>query len=362
MRPSPEHTRFWQWFRDHGDRLRTAMYSGDVASRDAATDELREAAQPVAPELVLEVARGGEGQPHTLVVSADGRPERVDAVKDFVDSAPTLPGWKVVAFRSRMEIGDHLEIALEGERVGAEDIWFRVAEDEGGLDLTLHVRGLTPANENLRGLGASLLAEHAVGERDALTMIGALRVQPLPPEPATTGLRPFRDLVGVFDAAKATRYPAPGTLPVPVDNWLHLGGTINGALASILLHGALRPWAGHPAYDRRLTVSIRFNQSRQDGMPGTEEEFQTVGDLGDRLSEALQEGQQSLLALTVTTQGKRDMVFYTANAGPALLRLEELRNGIRSHRIKAAIERDTYWGMYRSFLRASEEAGEEGEE
>src|SRR5436189_71206 len=136
MQPDPAHARFWQWFRDNGNRLAAAMYGPDQAAREAAADELRDAVQAVAEGLVLEV----------------------------------------------------------------------------GPDLTLRVRGLTPANERLRGLGASLLAQHAVGERDALTMLSALNMEPLPKDPAAAGLRPFRDLVVVFDETRARKYPPPGAL------------------------------------------------------------------------------------------------------------------------------------------------------
>ena len=70
-----------------------------------------------------------------------------------------------------MEVGESVEIQLEDECVGPDDIWFHVIDTHEGLDLTLYVRGLTNENERFRGLGATLLAEHAVGERDALTLL-----------------------------------------------------------------------------------------------------------------------------------------------------------------------------------------------
>jgi hypothetical protein len=362
MQPSPAHAQFWQWFRANGERLRTGMYGDDEAVREEASEELRHAVQAAEPGLILEIGQGADGGPHPLIVSADGKPEQVDAVKDFVAAAPTLPGWQVIAFRTRLEVGEHLEIAIQDERVGPDDIRFRVSEGDEGLDLTLYVRGLTDANRQIRGLGASLLAEHAVGERDALTMLRSLEIEPLPARPAPE-LRPFHELPDVLDEAKARKYPPPGSLPIDMDgDWLNMRGTINGSFASVLLNGGLAPVAGHPAYDRRLTVSIRFNESRDDGMPATEEEYAAVSELGDRLGEALQENQQSLLALTLMTQGRRDLVLYTSNAGAALLRLEELRTGIRSHRIKVAVERETFWGMYRSFHQAAAGAEEEEED
>jgi hypothetical protein len=347
--------RFWQWFRANGDRLRELMYGPDESAREGAAAELREAAAEVRPGVVLEIGHSPTEGPRQLIVSADGRPERVDPVKEFVASAPALPGWEVVAFRPRMPIGEHLEIALGGETVGPADIWFRVTPDDDGLQLLLHVRGLTPANERVRGLGASLLCEHAVGERDVLTLLSGLRVAALPDDPAAGGLRPFPELVGVFDKEKARRYPPPGSLSFPEEgNWAGLQGAINGAPALVLLNVGLRRFAGHPGYDRRLTVTVPFNQAREDGMPAGEKEYLAVQDIGNRAAEALEEGQESLVALTMMTGGRRELVLYTSDADAALRRLEALRADVDTHRVEDAVEWDSFWGMYRSFCQAAE--------
>jgi hypothetical protein len=365
MQPSFAHSEFWQWFRKNGDRLKPLLYGDDEAARDKASNELRDAVNKVAPGLVLEIAGSEEGEPFQLVVSADGKPEHADAVKDFVDSAPALPGWEVVAFRPRMVLSEDVEIALEDERVSTEDIWFRVTEDEDGLSLTLHVHGLNRNNEKLRGLGASLLAQHAVGERDTLILLNSLTVKPLPKAPAAAGLHPFKDLVGVFDEAKETRYPPPGELPLDPEapDWQNMQGTMNGSPVVVMLHTGLRPLAGHPDYDRRLTVSIPFNDSNEDGLPATEEEYLAVREIGDELGDALQQEQESLLALSLMTQGRRDLVFYTSNASAALDRLEALRTNVTTHQVEVSVVRDTFWGMYRGLLQAgSQEEGEQTEE
>jgi len=356
MQPDTARARFWQWFKNNGDRLQAAMYGRDDAAREEAAAELREAVHAVQPGLVLELGRGEGSEPRQLIVSADGRPERVDAVKDFVAAAPALPGWEVVAFRPRLPVGESLAIELQGERVGPEDIAFRVTESDDGLDLTLHVRGLTAANEKLRGLGASLLAEHTVGERDALTMLNSLRIEPAA-APGSPGVRPFRELAGVFDEAKAAKYPPPGSLPLDVENdWQNMRGTINGSTALVLLHAGLRPFAGHPDYDSRVTVSIPFHGVNEDGLPTTEEEYVTVCDLGDRLTDAAGEGQQALLAMSIMTRGRRDLIFYTSDADATLERVEALRAEATTHEVEAEVERDTFWGMYRSFCGAGRKA------
>jgi hypothetical protein len=356
MQPSPAHVRFWNWFKDNGDRLAGTLYGGDEGARDAAMDELGAAAQKVVDEVVLEVCSADESGPRTLVVSADGKHHLVDAVKDFVAAAPHVPGWDVIAFRARDDVSS-FEIGIQGERVSADDVWFVVQEGEDGLGVVLRVRGLTRKNRKMRGLGASLLAQHAVGELDTLTLLSSLETAPLV-EPPGPELRPVKELAAVFDEAKARRYPPPGSLPRAEDVWVNLSGTIQGSPALVMLHAGLKSVAGHPAYDYRLTVSLPY-PADDNGMPATDADYQAVRDLGERLAEALQKGQQSLLALTITTQGRRDLVFYTARAGAALLRLEDAGKKVSGSRIETALERDTFWDTYHTFLGAGEEKEDE---
>jgi hypothetical protein len=255
-----------------------------------------------------------------------------------------------------------MEIAFAGERVGADDVWFRVSESPDGLDLILYVRGLTEANKVPRGRGASLLAEHAVGELDTLTLLNSRAAEPLPEAPASEGLRPLRELAEVFDRVKAKRYPPPGKLPLGEESeWATVEGTRSGSPFVGILHLGLCAVAGHPDYDRRLTVSIPFHEPDGDGLPATQEEYLAVGDLEERLTEVLQEGQQSLLALSIMAAGRRELIFHTADAEGALQRLESFRAEGVSHELEPEVERDTFWGLYRSFCESpgSDEADED---
>jgi hypothetical protein len=362
MNPSDTPEQFWQWFRTNASRLSKLLYGKDEEARDQAMAELRDASEQAAPGLVLEIAHAGspEGQ-HSLVVSADGRPERADAVKEFVASAPELAGWNVVAFRPRMPISESIEIAIEDQQIGPADIWFRVEPDDFGLNLTLHVRALTPQNEQIRGLGASILAQHAIGEFDSMTLLSSLQVKPLQGDPAGAGLYPFGDLVAVFDEEKSKKYPPPGFLPLEgADEWQNMRGTADDMPIFVLLNSGIQAFAGHPDYDRSVTLTIPFHDVNEHGLPGSDEEYHEVQGLEDRLGDALQQDQASLLVASVLTQGRREMIFYTSDAASALGRIEEVRQQEKAHQIEVAVERDTFWGQYRSFFpRESEEEAEE---
>lgn len=349
---------FWDWFAGNGGRLRAAVYGPDPAAREAAYDELRSATESAGEDLILEIGRPPGTDPGQLVVTADGRPDRVDGVKAFAASAPDLPGWEVVAFRPRDRM-DGFVIEIGGERVAPEDVRFAVEPDDDGLALTLYVAGLTAENEKARGLGASLLAQHAVGERDALTLLSGVRTEPLPADPA--GLRPFAELPKVLAAAREERYPPPGKLE-PADEWATGHGTFRGKPTILLIRTGLRPFAGHPLYDRRLTVSIPFTSVGPEGMPDDDDEFAAAGEAGDRIAEVLEAGQQSLHALTITGDGRRDVIFYTADPDGAVDRLAGLRAEGLGFPVGAAVEWDTYWGFYRVFTEAGGDGGdEEGE-
>jgi hypothetical protein len=353
---------FWQWFEENATRLRPALFGKDPAAREEAFEEIREALDEVKSEVILEFSSGETPDTYHVIVSADSRPERVDAVKELVASAPELRGWQVVAFRPRMDVGDSMEIVIGDEKVGPADVWFTVAEEENGLALTLYVRGLTPANERMRGLGAALLAEHAVGERDALTLLSSLRTEPLPEGPEAKGLRPFGDLLAVFAEQRQQRYPSPGALALdPEGSWQAMQGSLGGAVAFVMLNTGLQDVVGHPDYDCRLVITIPFNDVRDDGLPTSGAELDAVQKIGEQLAEALEEGQESLLGLTITSGGRREMNFYTSNADAALRRLQPLRRAVKSHRIETDVEWDTYWRTYRTFSQAGAEE-EEAEE
>lgn len=362
MARSPAHEQFWRWFQENGDHLRAIVFGEDENAREDALDDLRDRVAEVQEGLILEFDHADKNQTCPLIVSADGKPEYVDAVKQFVAEAPAIPGWRIVPFRPRSDMENSV-IQIQGERVGMEDVWFEVNEDDDGLSLTLYVQGLTPENERMRGMGAILLAEHSVGERDSVTLLNSLSIEPHTEDTEGNGLRALPELAQVFDAAREQRYPAPGSLSIDEEgNWLAMQGAINDSVAFIMLNGGLRPMAGHPSYDRRLEVHIPFHEVTDDGLPETKEELIAVQDLGDLIADTLEEGQESLLGLTIVNQGKRELVFYTSNPEGAIQRLEALTSQPLSHDFGHELEWDSFWGKYRAFYEAGEESEEDEEE
>jgi Family of unknown function (DUF695) len=147
------------------------------------------------------------------------------------------------------------------------------------------------------------------------------------------------------------KWAPPGRLKVDLDsNWANLKGEIEGELAYIRVNEGLKAVVGHPEYDHRLIVSIQVNAVREDGMPATEEELSAIDQVEDIYRNTLQTRQESLLAAVVTTNGRRDLIFYTSNPQQAIHRFEnDLQPLAETRQVDFMIHPDADWDLYQDF-------------
>ena len=85
--------RFWSWVVANEPTLRTV---GDHHA--PILDELLEQLHAYSPGLFFELG-GIAGETTELIISAEGKAERFDAVKALVAAAPPLDGWEFIAFK-----------------------------------------------------------------------------------------------------------------------------------------------------------------------------------------------------------------------------------------------------------------------
>ena len=326
-----DYSRFWAWFREHGDSIVEQIYGNDEAARNKAMGELNE----LAGGLTIEVTRG---ERNGLVVSADGDHEKVDAVKDMIDSAPNLPDWDLIAFRPRMT---GISIGIGGQELSEDDIRFRIQQGQHGVKLTLFVKGLNRENEQPRGFGAMLLAQHAIGELDALLLLEGIDVKKPPLLAFLNPSQPFTDLPAVMDERKIAMFPPPGQLQVE-DKWVVMEGTHLNDPVIVSLNSGLHPFAGHPAYDHCVLIETTFE---------SKEQADALLERGEQICNRLCAGQEALNAYAVTCvpKGKRTIGIYTSQLESSLQKLEQLAGDDLEYRV----ERDTFWRHYREFAAES---------
>jgi hypothetical protein len=186
FKKTPQAGSFWDWF-----KLHRARYEADMPVEGAhaeLADRLRQHESGMTYELVR------RDDVWELQISADGEPSLIGKVRELVDSAPEMPGWRVVPFRQpRLEPA---VISFLDRDLTVDNILFSIdCEYEGGdVDVTLYIDGLT--NDNYRHMAhcAMLLMESLVGELPIMTQVHEIEYASLPEKENAEEVRPLRDL------------------------------------------------------------------------------------------------------------------------------------------------------------------------
>lgn len=179
----------WAWFEKHlaeFDEL-----SGDNPVYEKFHKEL----SSIHPSLVFEISAREESGVRTLVISCDGIRGGISSVEALVAKAPTIEGWKIIAFRP--SIDQSITIEGDGLKLSTDDILFdyQTAPNDT-VDITLYIDGINDNNKSDYLSAAFVLLDAAVGEYRAMTKIGGLDLLPTPSN--RKALYPLRDLSGIL--------------------------------------------------------------------------------------------------------------------------------------------------------------------
>ena len=181
--------RFWKWFEGNANSL-SAVRSGDDPILKKISRELRK----VHPSLEFEMGLSDDEQLE-FIVSANGIINVFPVVEQLVACAPTLPNWKIIAFRQPKDSVS--EILYENFLLKAEDVWFSYKRRMDKVDLTIYIRDLTPDNAE-QAIGACfILLDSALGEYLVATGIGFIEPKPLPENPDLRGFQPLSEIKSV---------------------------------------------------------------------------------------------------------------------------------------------------------------------
>lgn len=178
--------RFWKWFEDNASSL-AAIRSGNDPILQKLGRELRK----VHPNLNFEMGLSDNDQLE-FIVSANGVRRVFPIVEQLVACAPTVPNWKIIAFRQPK--GSVPEILYENFLLKTEDVWFAYKHRMDKVDLTIYIRDLSRGNAE-QAIGASfILLDNELGEYLTATGIGFIEHKPLPDNPAARGFQPLSEI------------------------------------------------------------------------------------------------------------------------------------------------------------------------
>lgn len=192
---------FWSWFQDNTAFLET--YAEDTSTVIAAVGKRLDS---VSRDLAFEMGLADDGI-YEFIVSAEGIRAVFPEVIALTKAAPSILGWRIIAFRPRKPGGLGQVVRFEGTELGTGALWYRADRREEKLDLALAIEGQD--KDSAHGLlgPVFLLLDAALGEYDVTTRIGVIEFDDCPADPAAAGLSPLVDLAAevdrTFDAAEA---------------------------------------------------------------------------------------------------------------------------------------------------------------
>ncbi len=195
---TPGHA-FWTWFAGNEARLRRAYDERNTApdQLQGLFVELRQQLDRIEDGLAFEFGRA-EDDIYEFVLSADGIIERFPTVVGLKKAAPAIEGWRVIAFRPRVD--DLMDVRYQNHDLKAQMIWYEVEEVDGLPDIVLYIKGFGYGDDRAMVGASFIMLDMALGEFDLATRIGAIDFEPLPEDPEKHGLKPIEDLRAEFDA------------------------------------------------------------------------------------------------------------------------------------------------------------------
>jgi hypothetical protein len=132
--------------------------------------------------------------------------------------------------------------------------------------------------------------------------------------------------------------------------WANLSGTLHHKPAQFRRNDGMLSLRDDPAWSHEVRVAIRFNRVRDDGLPDGKEEYVALDAVEDLYRDALQRDGTAALALVITTDGIRDLIFYTCDPEAVIREFEtSLKPATRTHNVELTIRVDPRWELYRRF-------------
>ena len=183
---------FWKWFAQNEHQYRNLAQDPEV---EAKIHTVATRLKRFDKRLTCEFS-AHETALHEFIVSADGLREAFPAVEQLVAAAPTIPDWKIIAFRQR---GDMESTITYGDvELGPQHMQFRLEGDGDRVGIHLYFHDIE-LNDGVAG-AAFILLDNALGEYDMETKVGFIERYQLQTADERIDVKPFEQLPAAFDA------------------------------------------------------------------------------------------------------------------------------------------------------------------
>ncbi len=133
------------------------------------------------------------------------------------------------------------------------------------------------------------------------------------------------------------------------DMWSASEGEYEGKPMFIRVRSSLKEAVGHPEYPFQIGIAIPLVEPTPQGLP-VDDEAEILWSIEDKLVEVL--GDSAILALLVTTDGMREIVFYAKEWQPEEFerKVGDVNKLFPSHELQFMMQYDPEWQTFKSFV------------
>lgn len=187
---------FWRWFVKNEKRLKN--FESDP---DKYLNELFVQVRKIRAGLAIEFEPPQNGI-IKMTVSANGNIELFQLVRDIVERAPAVKGWKIIAFRQRMPVAAVKEMKLKvGElTLDPAAMKFFPVRENNQLNIIIYTAGVTEQNYKQVAYASFILLDNILGEYDCITKVSSFDFHPMPSQKEELAdLKPLLELATYVD-------------------------------------------------------------------------------------------------------------------------------------------------------------------
>jgi len=208
-----------------------------------------------------------------LVLTPDGVLKNIVFVEELVNSAPTIPNWKFTALKSTLDI-KNVAIRMADYIFDSESLSFYAIENKNYPDEVNLVVAHNDYKENDKSIitnGTYIFLDNYLGELNSITTIDNLTV--IPRNQAKDELIPIAKLKDYLiwrekeflEKYNGVRYNTEN------DSYSSLEATLSNGLPLVaIINTTLLDWDSKASHPWVLKVEIKYDGSKNNGMPNDE--------------------------------------------------------------------------------------------
>jgi hypothetical protein len=287
-----------------------------------------------------------------LILTADGDLKNIAFVEELVSSAPEIIGWRITALKPSLDVKD-VNIKMAGHEFNGKNIHFYSNEIEGypdEIDITIVHNDYTLENKDAIINGTYIFIDNFIGELNSVTTIDNLNF--IGANKALKELIPIEKLKDYLiwrekefiEKYQGVRHNTEEDNYSIIESELENGGTIMAVINTDLLD-----WDSKASHPWILKVEIKFDGSKNNGMPD-EETYKLLDKIEEDIMEELKDIDGYLNFGRETSSGEREIYFACREFRKPSKVLAEIEKNY-SHYLELSFQifKDKYWQTFSRF-------------